>query len=75
MLDLDVEAGVARQRAAGKSPDRMELEQEEFHRRVNAAYRAAAGPGVVHLDASGSPDRVAQAAWDALRGVRPDIFE
>jgi dTMP kinase len=75
VLDLDVAAGAARQRAAGKSPDRMELEQEEFHRRVNAAYRAAAGPGVVHLDASGSPERVAQGAWDALRGVRPDIFE
>lgn len=75
VLDLDVAAGVARQRAAGKAPDRMELEQEGFHQRVNAAYRAATGPGVVHLDASGSPDEVAQGAWSALKGVRPDIFE
>jgi dTMP kinase len=75
VLDLDVAVGVARQRAAGKAPDRMELEQEEFHRRVNAAYRAASGAGVVHLDASGNPERVAQGAWDALKLVRPDIFE
>jgi dTMP kinase len=74
VLDLEVEAGVARQRAAGKSPDRMELEAGSFHQRVNAAYRAAAGPGIVHLDAAGSPDQVADAAWAALGKVRPDIF-
>ena len=75
VLDLEVSAGVARQRAAGKSPDRMEQEQEGFHQRVNAAYKSATGVGVVHLDASGSPERVAQGAWDALKGARPDIFE
>lgn len=74
VLDLDVEAGVARQRAAGKSPDRMELEAGAFHQRVNAAYRAASGPGIVHLDASGTPGAVAESAWSALRNVRPDLF-
>lgn len=75
VLDLEVAAGVARQRAAGKSPDRMELEQEGFHQRVNAAYRGATGPGVVHIDAAGAAETVAEAAWAALRRARPDIFE
>ena len=75
VLDVDVAVGVARQRAAGKAPDRMELEQEAFHQRVNAAYRAATGPGVVHLDATGSAESVAQGAWAALKRLRPDIFE
>lgn len=74
VLDLEVTTGMQRQRAAGKAPDRMELEQESFHQRVNAAYRTAAGPGVVHLDAAGSPAAVAGAAWRALAAVRPDIF-
>jgi dTMP kinase len=74
VLDLDVAAGVERQRAAGKSPDRMELERESFHQRVNAAYRAANGQGVVHLDAAAAPAAVADAAWRALHAVRPDIF-
>lgn len=74
VLDLDVEAGVARQRSAGKSPDRMELEAVSFHQRVNAAYRAATGPGIVHLDASGTPESVAEGAWAALRKVRSEIF-
>lgn len=74
VLDLDVAKGVERQRAAGKAPDRMELERDSFHQRVNAAYRSATGPGVVHLDASQPPLAVAAVAWRALAAVRPDIF-
>jgi dTMP kinase len=75
VLDVDQEVGAARQLALGKTLDRMELAHSEFHQRVNAAYRAATGPGVVHLDAAGSPEGVLQGAWDALRRLRPDIFE
>ncbi|HET7042423.1 MAG TPA: dTMP kinase [Gemmatimonadales bacterium] len=74
VLDIDVALGAERQRAAGKSPDRMEHEDRAFHERVNAAYRAAAGPGIVHLDAAVDQDALAQAAWRALAAVRPDIF-
>ena len=74
VLDVDAAVGAERQRAAGKSPDRMEHEDRAFHERVNAAYRAATGAGIVHLDASVPADRLAQAAWRALGAVRPDIF-
>lgn len=75
VLDLDSAAGAARQVAAGKSPDRMEREDRAFHERVNQAYRAAHGQGIVHLDASGSPEEVAGAAWRALATVCGDIFK
>jgi len=74
VLDVDVAVGAERQRVAGKSPDRMEHEDRAFHERVSATYRAATGPGIVHLDASGTPEVVAESAWAALKQVRPDIF-
>jgi dTMP kinase len=74
VLDVDVATGAERQRAAGKSPDRMEHEDRPFHERVTAAYRGATGAGIVHLDASVPPEALAQAAWRALGAVRPDIF-
>jgi hypothetical protein len=52
----------------------MEHEDRAFHERVTAAYRAAAGAGIVHLNASVTADAVAEAAWRALAAVRPDIF-
>jgi len=74
VLDVDVSVGADRQRAAGKSPDRMEHEDRAFHERVTAAYRAAKGAGIVHLDATQAPAAVADAAWRALAAVRTDIF-
>ncbi|HEV2291680.1 MAG TPA: dTMP kinase [Gemmatimonadales bacterium] len=63
VLDIPAGVGVARQAQAGKQLDRMERETDGFHQRVHAAYRAASGPGVVHLDAARSPAEVADAAW------------
>lgn len=74
VLDIEPGVGAARQAAAGKVADRMELADPEFHRRVNDWYRRATGPEVFHLDASLSPRLVADAAWRALASVRPDIF-
>ncbi|HTK55216.1 MAG TPA: dTMP kinase [Gemmatimonadales bacterium] len=74
VLDVEVSVGAARQRAAGKSPDRMEHEDRAFHERVTASYRAARGPGIVHLNASDPAEAVADAAWRALGAARPDIF-
>jgi len=66
VLDVTPEAGRARQAAAGKVRDRMEREGEDFHARVSAAYLAAAGAGVQHLNAEQPADRLAEAAWAAL---------
>lgn len=74
VLDIDRSTGIGRQSAQGKGLDRLERETEAFHARVHAAYRAYAGPGVTHIDASGAPAAVADAAWRALAAVRPDIF-
>lgn len=76
-LILDIESGVggARQAAAGKRPDRMELEAPEFHARVAAWYRAATGPGIVHIDGGQTPALVAEAAWSAVTGFLSGAVE
>lgn len=63
VLDLPVSVGRARQRAAGKRQDRFEALDDAFHERVRAAYAQAAGPGVVHLDASQPIAIVQESAW------------
>jgi dTMP kinase len=66
VLDVTDGVGSGRQATAGKARDRMEREDDGFHARVNAAYRAAKGPGVVHLDAERPAAQVADAAWAEL---------
>jgi dTMP kinase len=73
ILDLDSEAGAARQVAAGKQRDRLDREPLDFHRRVAARYRAEAGPGVVHLDAALPADELEERAWAALLAARPGL--
>ncbi|MGH7703921.1 MAG: dTMP kinase [Gemmatimonadales bacterium] len=75
-LVLDVTAGVgpARQRAAGKNPDRLEREGEAFHQRVRDFYLAHEGPGIRHLDASLQAERVLQAAWNEVCRECPGPF-
>ncbi len=72
VLDLVPAVGRARQASAGKGADRMERESLEFHERIAAAYRAAEGPGVHHLDASASPETVLNEAWRAVVRAFPD---
>ncbi|MCA9721719.1 MAG: hypothetical protein KC489_04840, partial [Gemmatimonadetes bacterium] len=74
VLDLDPAVGRARQGLAGKGADRMERESAAFHERVAAAYRAATGPGVHHLDAAASPEAVLDAAWQVLVAALPNLF-
>jgi dTMP kinase len=47
LLDVDVAQGLARARARGGEPDRIERERSDFFQRVRATYlaRAAAEPG------------------------------
>jgi dTMP kinase len=74
VLDLDHATGAARRRQAGKGDDRLEREGAAFHERVSAAYLAARGPGVHHLQGGASPEAVLEAAWQVLVAARPDIF-
>jgi dTMP kinase len=69
VLDIPVDIGRERQRRARKVQDRFEREDDAFHERVRAAYRAATGPGVVHLDATPSRPTVLAAAWRELQAV------
>jgi len=69
VLDIPVDVGRERQRKARKVQDRFEREDDAFHERVRAAYRAAAGPGVVHLDATPSRKTVLEVAWRELQAL------
>jgi dTMP kinase len=69
VLDVPVAVGRARQHAARKVQDRIERQDDAFHRRVLEAYRDARGPGVVHLDATQSKQAVQEAAWRHVLAV------
>ncbi len=69
VLDVPVELGRARQRAARKIQDRFERQDDAFHHRVREAYRRAAGSGVVHLDATQPKKVVQDAAWREVTAV------
>jgi dTMP kinase len=69
VLDVPVAVGRERQRRARKERDRFEGQDDAFHERVRQAYRAAAGPGIVHIDASQSKKDVQVAAWREVAAV------
>jgi dTMP kinase len=69
VLDVPVEVGRARQRAARKVQDRFERQDDAFHRRVLDAYRLAEGPGVVHIDATQRKKVVQDTAWREVMAV------
>ncbi|HYL30096.1 MAG TPA: dTMP kinase [Gemmatimonadales bacterium] len=74
VLDIPPEVGRARQAAGGKAGDRLEQEDPQFHRRVAAAYLAATGEGVRHLDGMAPPAAVLDAAWAELVTAEPETF-
>lgn len=74
VLDVPAEEGLRRQAHDGKAPDRIEREGREWHERIAEVFRRASGPGVAHLDATGSPDHVAQAAWDIVQAQFADAL-
>jgi len=69
VLDVPVAVGRERQRRAQKEQDRIEVQDDAFHERVRVAYRTAAGPGIVHIDASLSKQVVQDAAWREVQAV------
>jgi dTMP kinase len=69
VLDLPVDVGLKRVAGSGRPPDRIEGAEPRVHDRVARAFASAQGPGVIHLDATGSAEQVEQQAWEAVRGV------
>ena len=72
----DVEAGLGRHEAAGKSKDRMERESIEFHRKVADAYErlAVAEPGrFVRVDATGSREKIQFEIRDHLKSLMGSV--
>jgi dTMP kinase len=67
VLDAPIEVLGRRMAATGEAPDRIELAADEVRVRIVNAFRNAEGPGVVHLDATDSPDSVEAAAWSKLQ--------
>jgi dTMP kinase len=72
LFDIDPELAARRQQARSATPDRFELEQVDFFRRVRAAYleRAREAPGRIRvIDASGSFEQVRALLDAALEPV------
>lgn len=69
-LDLEPELGLSRIEAGGRQKvDRLDLEGMEFHLRVREGYRKVAEmfpERFVTVDASGSPEQLAEEAWRHL---------
>jgi dTMP kinase len=74
ILDIPREVGLQRQVAAGKRLDRLDQESAAFHRRVIDFYGGVRGDGIRHLDACLPPDRLLQAAWEAIVEAAPERF-
>lgn len=70
ILDLPAEEGLARAAArSGQGADRFESEGLAFHRALRAAFRALAESEparCVLIDASGTPEAVEEAIWQAV---------
>ncbi|MDP9248634.1 MAG: dTMP kinase [Candidatus Dormibacteraeota bacterium] len=69
LLRADPRLGLRRQRLAGKAPDRIESEPDDFHRRVAAEYDrlAAAEPErFLVVDAGQPAEAVAERIWERV---------
>ena len=76
VLDLPVEEGRARQKAAGKTEDRLESSGEGFLEAVGRGYRelAASDDTVRLVDALGTPAEVHGRVREVLRRDLPETF-
>jgi len=68
-LVLDAADDVLSNRMAtnGTALDRIEQAETDVRARIKNAFRTATGPGIVHVDAGGSPDVVESAAWEQVK--------
>ncbi|HLI94690.1 MAG TPA: dTMP kinase [Candidatus Baltobacteraceae bacterium] len=77
LVDVSYETSRARLRGRNARHDRMEREEEAFHRRIRDGYIEIAKHDlrVVRIDGERSPDEVADAALAALSAVIDDRSE
>jgi dTMP kinase len=74
LLRVDPRLGLRRQRLAGKAPDRIESEPDDFHSRVAAEYDrlAAAEPErFLVVDADQPAEAVAERIWERVSRLLP----
>ncbi len=69
LLDLDVQAGLARARARGGSADRIEQERDDFFERVRATYRARAAAQPQRFAVVDAGQAVTQVVQDACAAL------
>jgi dTMP kinase len=74
-LVLDAPSDVLENRKAktGKALDRIEQAEEDVRGRISDAFLRAAGPGIVHVNADGSPDSVELAAWHLVQACVDEV--
>jgi len=73
LLDLPEDEGLARAGGRGRGPDRMEREEEGFHRDVRRAYLdiAQSEPDRVRtIDATGSPEEISEMIVSMIQEAR-----
>lgn len=77
LIDISYETSRARISARGRVHDRMEQEEEAFHRRIREGYLEIAkhDERVVRIDGERAPEQVADAALAALSAVVDDRTE
>lgn len=77
LVDVSYETSRARIDERGRSHDRMEREDEAFHRRIRRGYLdlAERDERVVRIDGERAPEEVADAALAALSAVLDDRSE
>ena len=69
LLDLPAEQAAGRRAATGQAPDRLERAGDRFHQAVAEGYLALAAEApdrYAVIDASGTPDQVAELVWAAV---------
>jgi dTMP kinase len=76
LLEVPPDEGARRQRTAGKTPDRMEREERDFHERVARGYRELAHrvEEVIAVQGGDSEDAVHGRILAALRARFPETF-
>ncbi len=74
VVDIPADLGLRRQRDGGLVLDRLDQEDVDFHQQVAEAYRAASGPGVVHVDGTVSQEALLEVSWETLAAWNPETF-
>jgi dTMP kinase len=67
VLDVPAAVGLARLAGAGRGVDRIEQAGDGLHERVAAAFAAARGRGIFHVDATRAANEVERRAWASVR--------